>query len=68
VAQGGIVSPVLLSVCANDIPTLSLHVELAKYAKDTALIATPRIPSLLVVYLEAYLGRLSTDYWIGGLP
>jgi hypothetical protein len=62
VAQDGIVSPVLFSLYVNDIPTPSRHVELAKYADDTALIATSRDPSLLVGYLEAYLGRL--EFWL----
>jgi hypothetical protein len=42
----------------NDISTPSLHVELAQYADDTAVVATSRSPSLLVGYLEVYLGRL----------
>jgi hypothetical protein len=46
------------SVYANDIPTPFRHVELAQYANDTALVVTSRSPSLLVGYLEAYLGRL----------
>jgi hypothetical protein len=58
VAQGGLVSPVLLSLHANDIPTPSRHVELAKYADDTALVATSRSPSLLVSYMEDYPCRL----------
>jgi hypothetical protein len=62
VAQGELVSPVLFSLYINDIHTPSRHVELAQYADDTALAATPRSPSLLVVYLEAYLGRL--ERWL----
>jgi retron-type reverse transcriptase len=62
VEQGGIVSPVLFSLYVNDIPTSSRHVELAQYADDTALTATSRDPSLLVGYLEAYLGRL--ELWL----
>jgi hypothetical protein len=62
VVQGGIVSPVLFSLYVNDIPTPSRHVELAQYADDTALIATSRDQSLLVGYLEAYLGRL--ELWL----
>jgi hypothetical protein len=58
VAQGGLVSPVLFSVYVHVIPTPSRHVELAQYVDDTALIATSRDPSLLVCYVEAYLGRL----------
>jgi hypothetical protein len=63
VAQGGIVSPVLFSLYVNDIPTPSRHVELAQYADVTALIATSRDPSLLIGYLEAYLGRLEPWLW-----
>jgi hypothetical protein len=62
VAQGGIVSPVLFSLCVNDIPTPSRHVQLAQYADDAALIATSRNPSLLIGYLEAYLGTL--ELWL----
>jgi hypothetical protein len=57
-AQGGLVSPVLFGLYVHDIHTPSRHIELAQYADDTALIATSRDPSLLVGYLEAYLGRL----------
>jgi hypothetical protein len=62
VVQGGLVSPVLFSLYVNDIPTPSRHVELAQYADDTALVATSRSPSLLVGYLEDYLGRL--ERWL----
>jgi hypothetical protein len=68
VVQDGLVSPVLFSLYVNDIPTPSRHVELALYAKDKALVATSRTPSLLVGYLEAYLGRLEGGYGFGGLP
>jgi hypothetical protein len=61
-ALGGLLSPVLFSLYVNDIPTQSRHVELAQTADDTALIATSRDPSLLVCYLEAYLGRL--ELWL----
>jgi hypothetical protein len=61
-AQGGLVSPVLFSLYVNDIPTPSRHVELAQYADNTALIAMSPDPSLLVGYLEAYLGRL--ELWL----
>jgi hypothetical protein len=47
VAQGGIISPVLLSLYVNDMPSPSRHVELALYADDTAIIATSRQPALL---------------------
>jgi hypothetical protein len=62
VLRGRLVSPVLFSLYTNDIPTPSRHVELAQYADDTALVATSRSPSLLVGYLESYLGRL--ERWL----
>jgi hypothetical protein len=62
VVQGGLVFPVLFSLYVNDIPTPSRHVELAQYTDDTALAATSRSPSLLVTYLEDYLGRL--ERWL----
>jgi hypothetical protein len=55
VARSGLV----LSLLVNDMPTLSRYVELPLYADDTALIFTSRKPSLLVSYMETYLGRLS---------
>jgi hypothetical protein len=63
VAQGELVSPVLFSLYVNDIPVPYRHVELAQYADDTVLVATSRSPSLIVGYLEAYLGRL--ERWLG---
>jgi hypothetical protein len=62
VTQGVLGSPVPFSLYVNDIPTPSRHVELAQYADGTALIATSGDPSLLVGYLEAYLGRL--ELWL----
>jgi hypothetical protein len=56
VAQSGLISPVLFSLYVNDIPTPSRHVELEQYADDTALVATSHSPSLVVGYLEDYLG------------
>jgi hypothetical protein len=41
---------------------LSCHVNLALYADNTALIVTSYRPSLLVIYLETYLGRL--EHWL----
>jgi hypothetical protein len=35
VAQGGLISPVLFSLCVKDMPTPSHHVELAFYVDDT---------------------------------
>jgi hypothetical protein len=63
VAQGGLVPSVLFSLYVNDIPPPSRHVELAKYADNTALVATSHSPSLLVGYLEAHLGRLERWLW-----
>jgi hypothetical protein len=57
VAQGGLISPVLLSLYFN-MPSPSHHVELALYADDTAIIATSRKPTQLVSYLESYLSDL----------
>jgi hypothetical protein len=58
VAQGGLISPVLFSLCVNDMPTSSHDIELALYAEDTAIIATSNKPTLLVSYLETYLSDL----------
>jgi len=58
VAQGGLISPVLFILYVNDIPPPSHHAELALYADDTAIIATPRKPTQLVSYLESYLNDL----------
>jgi hypothetical protein len=58
VALCELVSPVLFSRYVNDIHTPSRHFELVHYACDTALTAMSRSSSLLVAYLETYLGRL----------
>jgi len=58
VAQGGLISPVLFSLCVNDMPPRSHHVEYALYADDTAIIATSRKPTLLVNYLQSCLNEL----------
>jgi hypothetical protein len=50
VVQVGLISPVFFSVNVNDMPSPSQHVELALYADDTAIIATSRKPTLLVIY------------------
>jgi hypothetical protein len=57
VAQGGLISPILFSLCV-DMPSPSHHVEQALYAEDRAIIATSRRPTLLVSYLESYLNDL----------
>jgi hypothetical protein len=50
--------PCTLKLYVNALSTPSRHVELVQYAYSTALITTCRAPSLLVGYLEDYLGRL----------
>jgi hypothetical protein len=56
-------SPRCCSVCMwTTYPHTPRHVELAQYADDTALVATSRNISLVVGYLEAYLGRL--EHWL----
>jgi retron-type reverse transcriptase len=57
VAQGGIISPFLCNLYVNDMPSPSVHVELALPADDTAVIATSHQPMLLVKYLDAYLSE-----------
>jgi hypothetical protein len=57
VDQGGLFSPVLFRMYVN-IPSPSRHFELDLYADDTAIIATSRIPTLLVSYLESYLSDI----------
>ena len=57
-AQGGMISPVLLSLHVNDTHPFSHLVELALYADETAIISTSRKPTLLVSYLETYLNYL----------
>jgi hypothetical protein len=52
---------VVQSVCERHTYTVP-PVELAQQADDTALVATSRSSSLLVRYLEAYLGRL--ELWL----
>jgi len=58
VAQGGLISPVLFSAYAHDMPSHSRHVHLALYADDTAIITTSRKPTLLFSYLDSYLSDL----------
>jgi retron-type reverse transcriptase len=60
-AQGGLISPILFSLCVNDIPISSHPVELALYADDTAIIVMSRKPTLLVSSLESCLGDL--QWW-----
>ena len=58
VEQGGLISPILVSLYVNDMPTPSHHVELALYMNDMAIIATSRSPVLLISCLELYLNDL----------
>ena len=58
VAQVGIISPILFSMYVNDMHSPSLHVELALYANDTAVIATSSQTALLPKYLETYLSNI----------
>jgi hypothetical protein len=58
VSQVGLISPILVSLCVNDVPTPSHHAELALYANDMAIIASSRNPTLLVSYLELHLSDL----------
>ena len=39
VAHGGLISPVLLSLYVNDMPSPSYHVDLVIYVEDTAITA-----------------------------
>jgi hypothetical protein len=54
VDEGGLVCRVLFSLYVKDKPRTSRYVELAQYADDTVAVVT----SLLVGYLETYLGIL----------
>jgi hypothetical protein len=47
VAQGALISPVLLSLYVNNIPSPSHYIELALYVDDTATIATSYKQTLL---------------------
>jgi len=58
VAQGGLMTPVFISLCVNNTPSPSHHVEFPFYADETAIIATSRKPTLFVSHLESYLNNL----------
>jgi len=58
VAQAGLISPVLFSLYVNYMPSPLHHVEVSLYADDTAVIATTRMPTLLVSYMELQLTDL----------
>jgi hypothetical protein len=58
VAQGGIISPILIILYINDMLSPSRHVELVLNADDTAVICTSRQSALLVKHLETYLTDL----------
>jgi hypothetical protein len=54
--HGPLLSPVLFSQYVNVVPTLSCHVGLPQYADVTTVGATSLGPSLLIGYLQVYLG------------
>ena len=62
VAQGGLISLIIFSLCVNGLPIPSYHVYLALYADEMAVIATSRKPTLLVSYLECYLSN--SERWL----
>ena len=62
VAQSTVISPVLVPLYVNDIPTPCRHVEILQYADDTALVATSGSTKLLVKYLETYL--IALERWL----
>jgi hypothetical protein len=53
VAQGGLLSPSLVRLYVNDVPTPSRQIEVALYTDDTPIIATYHKPLLLVTYLQS---------------
>jgi hypothetical protein len=59
VAQSGLISTVLFSLCVNNIHTTSHHAELVQYMDITALIVMSHSPSLLVGVLGLLLNRRS---------
>jgi len=62
VTQGGLISPMLVSLYVKDMPTPSHHIELALYANDMTIISTSHSPTLLVSYFESYLSYL--QWWL----
>jgi hypothetical protein len=68
VAQSGLVTPVLLSLYVNDIPTPSRHVELAQYADDTALVASPAVHRFSSVIWRPISVDWGAGYVTGRLP
>jgi hypothetical protein len=62
VAQGGIIAPNLFSLYVNDTPSPFLHIKLALYAEDTAIISMSHQQALNVRYLETYLSDL--ELWL----
>ena len=56
------ISLVFFSLYVNDILSPPHHVELALYTFDTAIIATSRKPTPLIIYLESYLNDL--QWWL----
>ena len=59
--EGGIISPVLFSLYANNMRLSSRHFELVLYMYNTAVIATSCQPALLLKYLETYLSDLERE-------
>ena len=58
VAQDVLISHVLFSMCDNEIPILSHHLDLILYVDDTVIIATSHKPALLVCCLQSYLSDI----------
>lgn len=58
VAQGEIISPVILSLYVMDMHLYSCHVELAVYAFNTAILISSGQAALIVKYMESYVSEL----------
>jgi hypothetical protein len=58
VVQGGLIYPVLFSLYVYALPAPSHNVEYALYTDGTAVIATSRKPTLLVIYMDYFLSDL----------
>jgi hypothetical protein len=62
IAEGVIISSDLFSLYVDNMPSPSLHFELALYMDNTAVIETSCQPALLVKYLETYL--IDLNRWL----
>jgi hypothetical protein len=62
IGQGAIISPIIFSLYVLGISSPFRHVELALYVSDTAVIATPPQPTLLVKNLETYISDI--EQWL----